>query len=307
MSHFTVAVITDDIRKVEELLEPYQENNMENVDRKYLEFYSITKQEKEKWKKESTIRIMMPNGNLLKKYDEKFAIKKRENKMVTTTYEIPNNCKEVKIPYKVLFKTFEDYMNYMNNEKDEEMNDYGYWENPNARWDWFCIGGRFENYLLTKKDNVDVIENDEEKDHVIKKIPEGYKWVNAAKIKDIDFEKMQEISNDYKKAIRFWEMYIDGKEPETEEEKEQIKWTYYTKKYYIEKYKNKECYAEIEGTFSTWALLDDTGWYEQGKMGLFAMNDSTAKSELEFVKKFQETINKPENQNKYLVIVDCHI
>ena len=80
MSHFTVAVITDDIRKVEELLEPYQENNMENVDRKYLEFYSITKQEKEKWKKESTIRIMMPNGNLLKKYDEKFAIKKRENK-----------------------------------------------------------------------------------------------------------------------------------------------------------------------------------------------------------------------------------
>ena len=307
MSHFSVAVITDDMEKIDELLEPYQENNMESVDRKYLKFYSITNKEKENWKKESTVRILMPNGNLLKRYDEKFEMKKRGDKVITTTYEIPSNCKEVKIPYKVLFKTFEEYMNYMHNQKDNDTNDYGYWENPNARWDWFCIGGRYGNCLLTKKDNKDVIENNEEKNLHNKEAPKSYKWVSAAKIKDIDFEKMHEISNEYKKAIRFWEIYVDGKEAETEEEKEQIKWAYYTRKYYIKKYKNKKTYAEIEGTFSTWALLENTRWQERGKMGIFAMNNSTGKSELKFIKKFVKAINKPENQNKYLIIIDCHI
>ena len=108
MSHFSVAVITDDMEKIDELLEPYQENNMESVDRKYLKFYSITNKEKENWKKESTVRILMPNGNLLNRYDEKFEMKKRGDKVITTTYEIASNCKEVKIPYKVLFKTFEE-------------------------------------------------------------------------------------------------------------------------------------------------------------------------------------------------------
>ena len=37
------------------------------------------------------------------------------------------------------------------------------------------------------------------------------------------------------------------------------------------------------------------------------MSDSTKDSEQLFLEKFTETINKPENQDKYLIIVDCHI
>ena len=42
MSHFTVAVITDDINKLEGMLAPYQENNMDDCPREYLEFNSNT-------------------------------------------------------------------------------------------------------------------------------------------------------------------------------------------------------------------------------------------------------------------------
>lgn len=69
----------------------------------------------------------------------------------------------------------------------------------------------------------------------------------------------------------------------------------------------KENYAKMESIFTTWALLDETGWHEKGKMGWWAVNDSTKDSELLFIEKFTEIINKPENQDKYLIIVDCHI
>lgn len=167
--------------------------------------------------------------------------------------------------------------------------------------------------MLTKKDNEDVISETSLEDlinqgsNLRKETPIGYKWVDGAKIKDIDFKKAIEFKNTYNKAIRFWETYVEGKEPITEEEKENIKFELYKKEYYIKRYGTKENYANMESTFSCWALLDETGWYEKGKMGWWAMNDSTRDSEKLFIEKFTETINKPENQDKYLIIVDCHI
>ena len=65
--------------------------------------------------------------------------------------------------------------------------------NPNSRWDWYSIGGRWRNSLLTKKENEDVISETSLEDlinkgaNLTKKAPEGYKWVDGARIKDIDF------------------------------------------------------------------------------------------------------------------------
>ena len=42
-------------------------------------------------------------------------------------------------------------------------------------------------------------------------------------------------------------------------------------------------------------------------MGCWDLYYSTNDCELLFLEKFTETINKPENQDKYLIIVDCHI
>ena len=185
--------------------------------------------------------------------------------------------------------------------------------NPNSKWDWYEIGGRWRNLLLTKINNEDVISEIDLVDlmnkgnNLEKEAPIGYKWVDGARIKDIDFKKAAEIKNTYNKAIRFWETYVEGQKPTTEEEKEDIEFELYKKEYYIERYETKENYAKMQSAFSCWALLDETGWHEKGKMGWWGMNDSTKDSEQLFLEKFTETINKPENQDKYLIIVDCHI
>lgn len=185
--------------------------------------------------------------------------------------------------------------------------------NPNSKWDYYMIGGRWRSLLLTKKENEDVIEEFDLVDllnggsNLTEQAPEGYKWVDGARIKDIDFKKAMEFKDTYNKAIRFWEIYIEGQEPQTLEEKNEIKWEMYKKEYYIERYGTKENYAKMESTFTCFALLDETGWHEKGEMGCFGFNTSTKESELLFTEKITETINKPENQDKYLIIVDCHI
>lgn len=104
-------------------------------------------------------------------------------------------------------------------------------ENPNSKWDWYDIGGRCNNRLLIKE-NIPI----EEVGGLYwgmakpkaKPAPIGYKWVNACKIKDLEIEKMME--GKYEKEKRFWELKVEGKEPQNEEEKETLEWDYYKKR-----------------------------------------------------------------------------
>jgi hypothetical protein len=55
------------------------------------------------------------------------------------------------IPLKEEYKTFEEYMDdYCGREPNEEGR-YGYWENPNAKWDWWKVGGRWNGFFKLKK------------------------------------------------------------------------------------------------------------------------------------------------------------
>lgn len=280
MSHYTVAVITDKIEDLERMLAPYDESiEVEPYIYKTKEQLINTAKERK--------------HNALKRKEERKELDKYDLEYINA-----NTDEE-------LYKT----VTYDDKKYDENGNELTTY-NPNSRWDWYEIGGRWHNILLTKIDNEDVVNGSpswQNKESNKKKAPEGYKWCDGARIKDLDFEKKNEYQKSYNKAIRFWETYIEGQEPQTEEEKENIKWEMYKKEYYIERYETKENYAKIASTFSCWALLDEEGWHEKGKMGWFACNDSTKDSELLFIKKFTETLNKPENQNKYLIIVDCHI
>ena len=278
MSHYTVAVITDKLNKIGEMLAPYSEN-MEvepYVDETKEAIINSAKERKEK-------------GEELDKYD--------------IEYLNANTDEEL---YKLQIYEDESY-----DKNGNHLTTY----NPNSKWDWYEIGGRWNKILLVKEEVKDIEEGTPSwgnLDSINKKAPEGFKWVTGAKIKDIEFEKAIEFNNTYNKSIRFWELYVEGQEPQNEEEKEMIKWEIYKKEYYIERYETKENYAKINSIFTTWALLDEKGWHEKGwhekgEMGWFAIANDTKDSELLFIEKFTETIQKPENQDKYLVIVDCHI
>jgi hypothetical protein len=280
MSHYTVAVITDKLNKIGEMLAPYSEN-MEvepYVDETKEAIINSAKERKER------VLQRKEKGEELDKYD--------------IEYLNANTDEEL---YKLQIYEDESY-----DKNGNHLTTY----NPNSKWDWYEIGGRWNKILLVKEEVKDIEEGTPSwgnLDSINKKAPEGFKWVTGAKIKDIEFEKAIEFNNTYNKSIRFWELYVEGQEPQNEEEKEMIKWEIYKKEYYIERYETKENYAKINSIFTTWALLDEKGWHEKGEMGWFAIANDTKDSELLFIEKFTETIQKPENQDKYLVIVDCHI
>ena len=190
--------------------------------------------------------------------------------------------------------------------KDEDGEETTY--NPNSKWDWYSIGGRWNNNLIVDKNNNDVyiggnlglgmsIETSV-KDH-----PE-LKRVNGAKIKDIKFDLM---GGSYEKALREWELYVEEQEPKNEEEKEIVKWNFYKPEYYIERYGTKEEYARLNSMWYTWAFANEEGWAEQGKMGFWAMNNADKDSTSAFIEKLNEYLKSPEHQEEYLFMVDCHI
>lgn len=145
--------------------------------------------------------------------------------------------------------------------------------NPDSKWDWHVIGGRWSNYLRLK--------NGERADY--------------AQIKNIDFSPDKEA---YHEALQFWEMHIEeGDSPEI---------AIYSREYYLELFGNKEEYADFEARFTLFALVHEGVWHEEGEMGLLGTSDTTRESRQEFIKFVDETL-KAVDPDKYLVIVDCHI
>lgn len=162
---------------------------------------------------------------------------------------------------------------------DDETDTGGWYVNPNAKWDW---------WVLCSKDEFGRFKNSN--------YPKGY-----CKVKDY---KRTINEKTYNEAIRFWEIVVEGKE---ELKKDNDVFISYKPEYYIKRYGTKEKFAELQATPSTYAIVYDGQWIEQGEMGWFGLDDSTLDSEEAYLKKFNEILDDPANQNKYIAFVDCHI
>ena len=70
---------------------------------------------------------------------------------------------------------------------------YGHWYNPDARWDWWVLGGRWRRMLTLKKgakeEWPDAGENGTFGEEANEKIPKGETCVDVARFKDIEFSK----------------------------------------------------------------------------------------------------------------------
>ncbi|MGG5344003.1 hypothetical protein [Enterococcus sp. AZ192] len=160
---------------------------------------------------------------------------------------------------------------------DEQTGKKGYWENPNRKWDWYKIGGRWSGLL---------------------KLKTGEK-INVAQIKDIDLSLDQAA---YDEAIRFWEVIVEGLPKQEGEEFH----SFWKPEYYVETYGTKEKYAMDVAEFSTFAMvLPDGKWTEKGEMGWFGIDDSTSESRQEYKQTFKEILET--KSDYYITIVDCHI
>lgn len=141
--------------------------------------------------------------------------------------------------------------------------------NPNAKWDWWMVGGRWRNSLI----NLDGFVED------------------YCKISDLNMPAMQAMKKEERE--RYWDESLD-KSPD-------IRHFVYGIKEGI----TREDYINQNKALGCFAFVVDGTWNEKGEMGWFAcVNDE--KSDQDWDTIFWKAFNKIP-KNYYVTVVDCHI
>ena len=264
MSHFTVAVFSDGTKTVDELLSLYNENI------EVAPYISETKEQMiERAKERKADYIERKNK------DEETSDWMQQYIDASTDEEL-YQCE------------FDD--DYQYDADGNQLSTY----NPDSKWDWYSIGGRW-NGMLKAKTGLHgggglFSPNRREQGKY-----------DSAKVSDIDFSPDEEI---YKKSIRFWEVVVDKQELLPGEDKNNF-FNYYKESYYTSRYGDKETYARLQASFSTFAVITPDGkWYEKGKMGWWA---AVSNEEMAWDEKYKERFIDTANLDWTLTIVDCHI
>ncbi|MBQ8997106.1 MAG: hypothetical protein IJ086_00270 [Clostridium sp.] len=142
--------------------------------------------------------------------------------------------------------------------------------NPDSKWDWYVIGGRWNNEIETKSG----------------------KKVNYARIKDIKFE-VELTEEELAQAKEHYSKLISEGD-------------YFKPEYYQRRYPKVEAYID-SFNFSTYALLDAEGeWHEPGTMGWFGMSSAGPEEQTKFQSEYMQLIQEQDPED-WFVLVDCHI
>lgn len=294
MTHFAVAVISDGTKTVDELLAPYQENNMGTCPREYLEFFDEEDEYLEEYQNDSVKVAKMPDGRLLYPWDDEFR-KDGAFGFGSGTHEVPEGIPLVKVPFKEKYATFEQFVADWHgiSERNPETGRYGYFENKDARWDWYQVGGRWRGMLRAAEGEL----GEPSWFNKGKDLPAGR--FDSARIKDIDFSPNQEV---YELAIAEWEYNIEG-----EGDDQDLEWLF-SMEYMVKHYGSKEAYAEIESTVFWRAVVTPDGeWHEVGGMGWFGCSSESGEEYADWALRFKERFIDPCDPEFTLTVVDCHI
>ena len=126
------------------------------------------------------------------------------------------------IPVKEFYRNFKAYAEECY-QYDKETDSWGYTTNPYAFYDSAVVGGRWKEELLVKDDAEYAIGMLFREDGNPRPAPEGYRWVSACRIKDLQPEKMlesarQEYLDGQANLRRLWKNYLAYRERGLEEE-----------------------------------------------------------------------------------------
>lgn len=201
-------------------------------------------------------------------------------------------------------KIVEDYNGYEQNPEDP--NEYGYWTNPNAKWDWYTIGGRWHKKLKLKPGKKGFVG----KPSLLMDMsdfPQTEDYADQAYYGDIDWDEMQKMTPEEEaKCRRFWEIATEEKPAITEEEKEW--WIEYKPEYYFKRYGTVENYIKERKLFYTFAVITPDGaWHEKGEMGWWGIHNATPEDENTWSTNYYDNFLKNLTDDTLITMVDCHI
>lgn len=199
MSHFSVCVIVPDDGVVNNIhannledhlipvLAPFDEQTEEE---KYREFEDRTEEAKADFENDTMRVVRFPDGSIHSIYDDafnKFFFVEEDN-----IYAFgPNRDRKSKLqteeskalelvtdyPVKSWYPSFEAYCDEHRGFVKASDGRWGYTCNPNAKWDWWQIGGRFPNRFLVPAGLQDCIPSAKDDDGESAIPPEGYQYL----------------------------------------------------------------------------------------------------------------------------------
>jgi len=260
MSHYTVLVVGDD---VDSQLAPFDETLS-------TEFH-----------------VEVPAGQLYKRVKEIIKMLKKND--------------ELRSKYEALMEkgNYEDILKSYYGGHRNSKGEWGYDHNPDAKWDWYTIGGRWSGYFKLKKGAKGTLGRPGVFDN---KPKAGY--VDQARFGDIDWEGMRTdaLIEAEKNYDEFMAKYKDA----DKKTKTSLSFEYgvstmsKSKKLETKKHYLKRCVD-----FSPFAILKDGEWHESGNMGWFGISTGNKRHSVwdkEVKKLFGEISN-----DTLISIVDCHI
>ena len=277
MSHFAVLVIGDDVEKQ---LAPYQENNMGDCPAEYLRFNDETDGLLEQYQNGTTKTVVSPSGELLSPYEDRFLnpdYKTFSEDESNPRWIYPTGYEIKEVPFNRRYSSFDEFVTQYHGyeEKDPSTGRYGYWENPDAKWDWWTIGGRYQGRLQTRWGET----------------------VDQARAAELDWESMR--AKRLADRERWWNEFQAAvkKDPANE--------GFHRYEYGVDADDTRESYIRKGEEFSVFAILKNGQWYEKGEMGWWGIVKDE-KDQKDWQKTLKELLSdiKPDD---LLTIVDCHI
>lgn len=161
MSHFSVIVITDSKPTKEGLgtiLQPWHEYECTGVDDKYVIDVDVTDQVAEQFNKPERV-VRLSDGQIMSRWDNSLYTKKPEKQDILSRneFELPNGAEELDmtadearahgIGYATIAECAKEYFGAI--ERDGRFYDR---TNPNKKWDWWQIGGRYTGKFVPNYD-----------------------------------------------------------------------------------------------------------------------------------------------------------
>ena len=172
---------------------------------------------------------------------------------------------------------------------DEEGNLY-YVSNPNAKWDWYVVGGRWSGYF-TKKAGA---EGEIGEPGVMTPPVTDETLADVIKVKDIDWEAMDKVEKERR-----------GKLYDEYDAKTNTPFIWSKAEVEALTTLSREDYQNRPISHATHAVLHSGEWYERGEMGWWGIV-SNETDEKVWDEKFQSFIDSLDPESE-VTIVDCHI
>lgn len=324
MSHFTVIVIGND---VEEQLEPYAEQEFEE---KYGVFKDTEEESLQEYLNGDVEIVTLSNGEKYSKYNQMFRDFNAKTFKKDTLYPEGSTLSTGK--FTELYPTFEEFMSgwHGTSERDSKTGKYGYWHNPQAKWDWYQVGGRWSGFFKLKQGFEQFAEAKIGLPGAFGNKPKNG-WVDSIQLQYIDIEGMQndaikEAHETYDKIesilkgrtfpswIETVNKYKDNIDLAREEYNSNLIvkdfneanfhiWgDFYedfghSRQEYVEKCQNS--------VMVPYAVVKDGKWFQKGEMGWWGMSNDEM-SQDEWNKKFWDMIKSLDPKTQ-LTLVDCHI